>query len=300
MDSVKRVLVYGDAIVDRYDIVTPLKPSAEAPVLVCRQESTSYRPGGAANVAVNVASMGPVVTLLSYGSDDADHDVWLADELEGVMLFQQIYGRASALKTRIVDAHFRQLLRIDDEATNLPEVTAQYLLDFALNYISNFDVICISDYAKGCADHDMLRKLIYLAEKHDKYVVVNSKPSNIHQLVGASLIVVNFSEAVEALNLLGNPQDESWKLAPAGVALGLSSRLDDTPILLTKGEEGMWLADESVHHTYAHPVQVADITGAGDTVVATIAAHGCHTPEVLKLAARNAASVVTKQGVATP
>jgi rfaE bifunctional protein kinase chain/domain len=300
----KRVLVYGDAMVDRYEIVTPTKVSAEAPVLVCRQvDKPIYRPGGAANVAMNLRALGATVTLLSYASAAEDHDKWLVEELEkDGIVFMAHHGHATPLKTRIVDHDYKQLLRLDREDSNIDPEIARHMLVFIERYIQDFDVLCISDYDKGLATHGHLRKAIDIAKANKVYTICNIKPDNIWLSEYSDLVVLNFGEAVASLTVMSAKGDEPRGLSLQAVGLALQERLDGPDILITSGEKGMYLFKPNgvFHHIKAYPVQVADITGAGDTVVATIAAHGQHTLGVLDLAAKNAAEVVTKQGVATP
>ncbi len=291
----RRVLVVGDVMLDRYWFGAVERISPEAPVPVLHVQREQDRLGGAANVALNVKTLGGQVTLLSMlGQDEA------AQRLQD-LLHQQgiatVLGQDTRLQTIVklrVIGRNQQLLRIDFEQEPGHEVLAQMLADFERE-LPQHDVVLFSDYGKGGLAH--IPRMIELARAAGKPVLVDPKGSDYARYAGASLITPNRSELMQ---VVGNWQDEAELERKAQ---GLRERLGLQALLLTRSEEGMSLFEpDRVSHVKAQVREVADVTGAGDTVIATMALMlACGQPlrQAMEIANRAGGLVVAKFGTAT-
>ncbi len=291
-----RVLVVGDLILDRYWKGDTHRISPEAPVPVVAVRAVDEFLGGAANVAANIASIGGNVTLIGAVGNDADgatiRDVSSSKGVEPD--FVVLEGLSTIVKLRVVSQQ-QQLVRIDFEPPELPSVGPE-ILDRVRTHLADNQVLMISDYAKGSAA--CAPELISLARAAGKTVVVDPKNIDFSIYSGASLLTPNLSEFVRAAGPCGS----------LGVlksrALELINDLGLGAILITRGAEGMTLVEASGDcvHLDAHGHEVFDVTGAGDTVCAVVAAclsGGGKLPEAIQLANTAAGLVVSKFGTAT-
>ncbi|MGB6489758.1 MAG: D-glycero-beta-D-manno-heptose-7-phosphate kinase [Steroidobacteraceae bacterium] len=290
-----RVLVVGDAMLDRYLFGEVERISPEAPVPVVRVTREEHRLGGAANVALNVKSLGPRVALITVVGDDEP-----ARKLEGLLKTQAvevILGRDPQLFTCVklrVIGRAQQLVRVDFENQPDHEVLADMLSDFA-RVLPQYDAVLFSDYGKGGLTH--IPRMIEMARGAGKPVLVDPKGEDYSRYAGATVITPNRSELAQVVG--------SWKtdaqLEERAQRLRESNRLD--AVLLTRSEEGMSLFDGSGHlHVPAQAREVFDVTGAGDTVIATLAAMlacGMTLREAMPIANRAGGIVVGKFGTAT-
>lgn len=291
-----RVLVVGDAMLDRYWYGGVERISPEAPVPVVAVNSSEERPGGAANVASNVTALGAHCTLLAVTGDDID-----ADSLTAILKSQGIQPELlrdklvnTTVKLRVVSQQ-QQLIRIDFEAPASKD-TRKKLLDDYLNRLNEFDVVILSDYGKGGLGD--IREMIYAANKNNVPLVIDPKGDDYTPYKGATLITPNRNEFEL---VAGRYQDEAELVEKAK---GLVVQLELEAILVTRSEEGMSLIDRSgnVVHMPARAREVFDVTGAGDTVIATIAtayAAAAEPADALHLANIAAGIVVGKLGSAT-
>ena len=259
------VLVVGDVMLDRYWHGGTSRISPEAPVPVVKVEQIEDRPGGAANVALNIAALGAPASLVGVTGDDEAADS-LANSLRGAgvrALFQRIAHQPTIVKLRVMSRH-QQLLRIDFEepfATDALALSAQ--VDELLEGIK---VLVLSDYGKGALkNHQML---IQAAKARNIPVLADPKGKDFSIYRGASLITPNLSE-FEAI--VGGCADEH-ELVTKGAAL--MADLDLGALLVTRGEHGMTLLrpGHPAMHLPARAREVFDVTGAGDTVISTLAA----------------------------
>lgn len=290
-----RVLVVGDAMLDRYLFGEVERISPEAPVPVVRVTREEHRLGGAANVALNVKSLGPGVALITVVGDDEP-----ARKLEGLLKTQAvevILGRDPQLFTCVklrVIGRAQQLVRVDFENQPDHEVLADMLSDFA-RVLPQYDAVLFSDYGKGGLTH--IPRMIEQARVAGKPVLVDPKGEDYSRYAGATVITPNRSELAQVVG--------SWKtdaqLEERAQRLRESNRLD--AVLLTRSEDGMSLFDGSGHlHVPAQAREVFDVTGAGDTVIATLAAMlacGMTLREAMPIANRAGGIVVGKFGTAT-
>jgi D-beta-D-heptose 7-phosphate kinase/D-beta-D-heptose 1-phosphate adenosyltransferase len=265
------VLVVGDVMLDRYWWGSVKRISPEAPVPVVDLQKSSFAPGGAANVAVNIAGLGAKPLLVGITGTDADAGT-LCDLLDGSGVAPRSIHRSATrpttVKTRIV-AHNQQVVRVDQETTaslSADEEAAVWGLIEA--DLPAADVVLISDYAKGLLSETFTKRLIASAAAAGKRVIVDPKGKDYSRYTGAALLTPNRREAAEACNL---PDHHPDLVHTAGERLMNELQLEMA--LITEGEEGMTLFRKGSEplHLAAAAHEVYDVTGAGDTVIACLA-----------------------------
>jgi len=298
----RRVLVVGDVMMDEYVWGNVRRISPEAPVMVVEVERDSYNPGGAANVVNNIQALGGFSSMIGVvGDDDAGRRLAsrLAEigvDVSGIVADN---SRPTTRKTRII-AHSQQVVRVDRESRRkLPRHVTKELAIRLADGMASADIIVFSDYDKGIAVREVTQVVLDLARKHRKRVLVNPKPRNIKQFKSASVISLNQAEAESAT---GMPIADERSLHRA--ARRLLTSLQPEKLLITRGPLGMSLFDMNaeVETVPAHPVEVYDVAGAGDTVVGVLAlalAAGATMLEAAVLANCAGGAVVRKVGVAT-
>lgn len=292
--AARRVLVVGDVMLDRYWFGAVDRISPEAPVPVVRVTSEQDRLGGAANVALNVTTLGARATLLSMvGSDDAARSLRRLLAERGVDI---VLGEDPQLQTIVklrVIGRSQQLLRVDFEREPAHEVLAQMLSDFE-QALPHHDVVLFSDYGKGGLAH--IPRMIELARQAGKPVLVDPKGSDYARYAGATLITPNRAELAQVVGAWPDEATLVQRAESLRATLGLQA------VLLTRSEEGMTLFDAAGHwHEPAQAREVYDVTGAGDTVIATVGAMlaaGLSMRDAMTLANRAGGIVVGKFGTA--
>jgi rfaE bifunctional protein kinase chain/domain len=289
-----KVLVVGDVMLDRYWFGNVDRISPEAPVPIAKISKIEDRPGGAANVARNIASLGGNVTLLSVVGEDEPALV-----LENLLLTEQVntvFKKDSTISTIVklrVIAKNQQLIRIDFEEKPSHEILAEVLDNFA-EIIDQYQVVILSDYGKGGLSHTS--KMIEIAKTHNKIVLVDPKGSDYSKYQNATMITPNRSEMRDATGSWSSEQELLNK------ATELKQQLNLDYLLVTRSEEGMTLfADEAYNYpTFAQ--EVFDVSGAGDTVIGTLGlmlANNASIREAVEVANFAAGIVVAKLGTAT-
>lgn len=262
--SAARLLVVGDVMLDRYWFGDVSRISPEAPVPVVKVEKSEERPGGAANVARNAAALGAQVSLLSVVGDD-EAGVALGRLLEREKVRTSLHLDAAistTVKLRVIGRQ-QQLLRIDFETTPSHEVLRAKLAEFE-KLLSDCDVVILSDYGKGGLAH--IAEMIRLARAAGKRVLVDPKGDDYSKYAGATVITPNRSELREVVGRWGSDEDLAAR------ANRLRGELSLDALLVTRSEEGMTLfRDGAVFHEPARALEVYDVSGAGDTVIATLA-----------------------------
>ena len=260
-----RVLVLGDIMLDRYWTGPASRISPEAPVPVVRVEQITDRPGGAGNVALNVAALGSKVRLAGYTGDD-EMAGSLQDMLTGAgvdCVFTRLPGSATTTKLRVI-SRYQQLLRLDFEQ---PSTAACPSLAGDLSaLLEGCDVLVLSDYAKGALSDP--GPLIEIARERAIPVLVDPKGSDFGRYRGATLLTPNLQE----LETVVGPCTSEVELVARGGQL--MTDLDLDALLVTRGEHGMTLLrpGQEELHLPARAREVFDVTGAGDTVIAVLAA----------------------------
>jgi len=289
------MLVVGDVMLDRYWFGDVNRISPEAPVPIVRIDRREERLGGAANVARNSAALGVHTSLLGVvGQDEA------GDIVEKLLRDSQIDSYlnrdpqiSTIIKLRVIGRQ-QQLLRIDFEEAPSKEVLRDKLSQFHA-LLPNQDVIILSDYAKGSLVN--VQDMIASAMKLGKTVLVDPKGSNFMPYSGASILTPNRSELRQVVG--------DWKTEAelTEKAQNLRAQLNIEALLVTRSEEGMSLyTKDLVHHVSTMAREVFDVSGAGDTVIATLGAmlaSGKSLLESVEIANRAAGIVVGKLGTAT-
>jgi rfaE bifunctional protein kinase chain/domain len=269
--SCASILVVGDVMLDDYVSGTAARISPEAPVPVVSVSRRRYLPGGAANVAANVIALGSRVSLAGVTGVD-ESAVRLRHELDstGVNMDALVEdaGRRTTTKTRIT-AHGQQIVRFDQEDLSpLSESTAALLRARCADLLPRVDACVISDYAKGVVGDSFCRWLIGEAVKRRKPLVVDPKSRDLARYRGATVITPNLKETAAAT---GELIETSGDLE--GAVSFLLPDIAPSALLVTRGEDGMSLFElhRGVQHLPALRNEVADVTGAGDTVAAVLA-----------------------------
>ncbi|MCM2296914.1 D-glycero-beta-D-manno-heptose-7-phosphate kinase [Rhodoferax sp.] len=293
--SAARVLVVGDVMLDRYWYGAVDRISPEAPVPVVRVTREEERNGGAANVAFNVVTLGAQASLLTVvGEDEASHKLEALVAGTGI---QTYFGRDAQLKTTVklrVIGRQQQLLRLDFENTPESEVLASQTATF-LELLPSHQAVLFSDYGKGGLAH--VSDMIARAVKAGKPILIDPKGSDYSRYQHATVITPN---RIELQQVIGGWQDEPDLQVKVQ---NLRQQLGVQAVLLTRSEEGMTLFDaQGRMDVKAQAREVFDVTGAGDTVIATLAAlvaAGMSLREALPWANRAGGLVVGKFGTAT-
>jgi rfaE bifunctional protein kinase chain/domain len=289
-----KVLVVGDVMLDRYWFGDVDRISPEAPVPVVRIARSEERPGGAANVARNVASLGAKASLLSVvGADEAGRAIDRLVAADGVAAsLHHDPSLPTTVKLRVI-ARQQQLLRIDFETKPSQEVLAAKLKDFG-DRVRDADVVVLSDYGKGGLAH--IGSMIEQARAAGRKVLVDPKGEDWAKYRGATLVTPNRAELREVAGRWTSDADLAAR------ADKLRRELDLEALLVTRSEEGMSLfTAEGAVHIPAVAREVFDVSGAGDTVIATLAAlvaAGAPLADAMAIANQAAGVVVGKLGTA--
>lgn len=268
-----RVLVIGDLMVDQYLIGDALRISPEAPVPVVKVETTRHLLGGAGNVARNIAALGAKPTLVGVVGDDPQggslHDLLCQCGVQPRLLVSP--ERTTTVKTRVM-ARNQQMLRMDQESSHALSMHEQAnLAEILATLVADYDTIVVSDYGKGVVTKSLLPEILRIAKLHQSSpkILVDPKPQNKDCYGGAYLLTPNTKETSEASGLPTGSRDEILR---AGYALRQTFGAEH--LLTTLGADGMALfsaEDDTVWHIPTTARQVFDVTGAGDTVIATTA-----------------------------
>jgi D-beta-D-heptose 7-phosphate kinase/D-beta-D-heptose 1-phosphate adenosyltransferase len=300
--SKTKVLVVGDVMLDRYWWGDVGRISPEAPVPVVRLANTTLAAGGAANVAVNVAGLGAKPLLFGIVGKDKEADM-VREVLKeaGVTpeYLVEINDRPTTVKTRVI-AHSQQVARIDHEIdSDLDEASESLLTEKLVTLVEMADAIIVSDYAKGLLTDKLLTTLIAMAAGHEKNILVDPKGKSYAKYRGATMITPNRREAGEACNFYENSEN---MVDRAGTKL--LEDLDVSAVLITQGEAGMTLfrRENAPMHFTTSARNVYDVTGAGDTVIATLATSlgaGADLETATRLANVAAGLVVEKVGTSS-
>jgi D-glycero-beta-D-manno-heptose-7-phosphate kinase len=290
-----RILVVGDVMLDRYWYGAVERISPEAPVPVVKILREEERLGGSANVAFNVTSLGAHASLLSVvGEDPASHS------LERLILqtgIEPFLGRDAELKTTVklrIIGRQQQLIRADFEALPKTEILASQTRQFG-ELIASQHAVLFSDYGKGGLAH--IQDMIGLAKLHRLPILIDPKGSDYSRYQNATVITPNRSELQDVVGPWSSEAELESK------AQKLRHELNLEAVLVTRSEEGMSLFDrEGSCHVKAQALEVFDVTGAGDTVIATLScllASGLTLRQALPWANRAGGLVVGKFGTAT-
>jgi rfaE bifunctional protein kinase chain/domain len=296
------VLVIGDLMVDHYvwGTATRLSPEAPVPIVNVKKETTTL--GGAGNVVQNLVALGAHVAVAGViGNDASGRELIEILQQEGVKTNAIIRDafRPTTVKTRVL-AGSHQLVRVDREVTDpvSPEVEEELVLALRAN-IEGADIVIFSDYNKGLFAPELTQRMISIATEHQKKVVIDPKGLNYGKYKGAYIIKPNRKELAEA----SKTEKISNITELRNAAKTIFEQTETTYLIVTLSEEGMAIVTErSSKLLPVKATEVFDVTGAGDTVIATIAyfvAAGLSVEEACELANHAAAIVIRHIGSAT-
>jgi len=296
------ILVIGDLMIDHYIHGKASRLSPEAPVPVVNLRSENFTLGGAGNVVQNLVSLGADVAVSGAAGNDAAavqmFEILDAEGINTANIFKD-ESRHTTIKTRImVDGH--QLARLDKESTNSLSVSAENdLMEHLSELIRNADVVVLSDYNKGFLSPTLTRQIIHVSNNLGKKVIIDPKGNNYLKYSGAYIIKPNRSELAVAAKLENVDSVEALQVA----ANIIVEQTDVDFLIVTLSEEGMMIFNKN--EATALPVkatEVYDVTGAGDTVLATISyfiALGLDVVDACEIANHAAAIVIRQVGSAT-
>jgi rfaE bifunctional protein kinase chain/domain len=295
------VLVVGDAMVDKFIVGRVTRISPEAPVPVVAFDHDMYRIGGAANVASNVVALGGQATLVAVtGRDDGASTLAQACREAGIA--PSLVGdgsRPTTTKMRVVTDRNQQVARIDYESDSevSSEIEERIIAEIA-KHVSRCSAIVVSDYMKGCVTRRVMQTLVTAGADRGTPVLVDPKIAHLDYYRGATIVTPNHHEAEAATHRRVRSEDEARDAARV-----FRERAGCRDVLMTRGDQGIWLLSSELEgYLPATAREVADVTGAGDTVIATLAvalASGATTTEAARVANEAAGIVVGKFGPAT-
>jgi len=299
--SKARIAVIGDLMLDRYIFGTVSRFSPEAPVPILDIHRDELRLGGAANVANNIHTLSATALLIGVVGDDSKgirvrkmlEDIGLSNE--GIITDPD---RPTTIKTRVIAAS-QQMLRVDHEMKHyLSSESEEKVFSFLESHCDNLDGIIFEDYNKGVLSPKLIRRITALAQSKGIPIFVDPKHDNFFEYKKATIFKPNRKEMEDAL---GIRFDKDEKLHAAGFKL--LEMLDAENILLTLSDKGMLLFERGGKEPFSIPTraqQVADVSGAGDTVIATLAvakACGATVREAAMMANRAAGIVIEELGI---
>jgi rfaE bifunctional protein kinase chain/domain len=295
-----KIVVIGDVMIDHYmkGIFERVSPEAPVPIVDVKSEYTTL--GGAGNVLENLLALGVKAELLTIiGDDETGTEFCSLLEKQHISLQNIIKekGRQTTKKSRVmVSSH--QMMRIDKE-TKMPisASSEKALIEKLSLIIADVDLILLSDYAKGVLSNNLISEIVSLAKKHNKITLVDPKGKNYEKYRGVNIIKPNKKECIEASNI----QIESNEDLIRAIHKIKDITQCDT-VIVTLSEDGMMIYEKEIHHIPTKATAVYDVTGAGDTVLATIGtgiAAGLSIEDACVLANHAAAIVITKVGSAT-
>ena len=291
-----KILVVGNVMLDRYwyGEVNRISPEAPVPIVKVEAGRSKETPGGAANVAMNAAALKASVALLSVvGEDEPGRKLAELLEKAGVNAYLRRDAEVSTtVKLRVIGGH-QQMLRVDFETAPSHEVLLDKLADFG-HMIADRNVIILSDYGKGGLTH--IAQMIEVARARGKTVLVDPKGEDYSRYRGATIVTPNRSELQKVVGGWKSEEELTAKAQDLREKLGLVA------LLLTRSEEGMTLYEENkTSHEPARAREVFDVSGAGDTVIATLGVMlGAGVPlrDAVRVANQAAGIVVGKLGTA--
>lgn len=291
--SKARVLVVGDVMLDQYWRGDTRRISPEAPVPVVKVLHNDVVAGGCANVAMNASALGAQVGIVGLiGEDEAGDQLDALLVTAGISPYWVRSERVTTIRKLRVMSRQQQLIRLDFEQTPDPSIAEGVLLKVA-QYLPEYDILVISDYAKGTLV--AVQEMIQLAKQLGKPVFIDPKGTDFNRYRGATLIKPNLSEFQA---IVGQVHSDA-SIAQAGT--DLLTRLELSALLVTRSEAGMTLitVDQPAQHLPTQALEVFDVTGAGDTAMATLAvsvASGLTLPAAVRLANAASGLVVKKLG----
>ena len=295
------VLVIGDAMVDKFIVGRVSRISPEAPVPVVAFDHDLHRMGGAANVASNIVALGGQATIVAVtGRDEAAATLTEACREAGIApSLVSDASRGTTTKVRVVTDRNQQVARIDYEVDDeiAGDIESRVIAEIG-KHAPRAAAIVVSDYLKGCVTRQVVQTALAAAARHGVPLLVDPKIPHLPYYAGASVVTPNHHEAEAATGVRVRSEDDARRAARL-----FRERAGCRDVVMTRGDQGIWLLSDRVEgHLPAAAREVADVTGAGDTVVATLAlalAAGASLAEAARLANEAAGIVVGKFGPST-
>jgi rfaE bifunctional protein kinase chain/domain len=299
----KQIAIVGDVMLDKYVYGEVSRISPEAPVQVVDVKSAEYKLGGAANVANNIKTLDAEPVLIGIIGDDIDGDIFLETmrkqnlNIKGILKDE---SRPTTSKTRVI-AHSQHILRIDSEVKqNIIGKVANNLIKFFVSNMDDFDSVILQDYNKGILTKEIIGKIISLCREAKKKIYVDPKFDNFFEFKNVTVFKPNRKEVQDALGVRIDGDDSA-----ADIGKKLIELMKCEWLVLTRGEKGMMLFDKEngkivVHNIPTKAIRVADVSGAGDTVISTLAvsiAGGANIGEAIILANHAAGLVCEEVGI---
>lgn len=293
--AASHILVVGDVMLDRYWFGDTARISPEAPIPVVKVNSTDHRPGGAANVALNIAALGGNATLFGITGNDEAATI-LEEQLNASNvkpILHKINHSQTIIKLRVISRQ-QQLLRLDFEETSALRCD-DLLIEQFKKHLTNANLVILSDYRKGTLANP--QTFIQAALNANVPIVIDPKSNDFSIYQGATIITPNMKEFETVAGTCHSEQEMVSK------GRALLSQYNITALLITRGEDGMTLIQQDrTIHLPAYAREIADVTGAGDTVIGTLGAAvaaGCELPAAMMIANAAASIAVGKLGAAT-
>ena len=297
----KKILVIGDVMLDKYIWGKVERISPEAPVPIVAVSKETFVPGGAANTAANITALGGDAYIVGICGADEARDILLRElklrsiKVDGIVEHR---SKPTTQKVRVI-GQSQQLLRFDYEKNDgLHPAFAAQVIEQARDLIPQMSVVVVSDYAKGMVSPELMQMLIADCARRNIPLIVDPKPKHAHLYRGAFLLTPN---TAEALTIAGIEGDDAESIVAAAKKIRENLQAN---VIITRGEKGMLLYEGS-HETFSIPTkakEVYDVSGAGDTVVATLAlaiASGASLKDAAILANHAAGITVGKIGTST-
>jgi D-glycero-beta-D-manno-heptose-7-phosphate kinase len=268
--SSKRIAIIGDIMLDKYIFGHVSRISPEYPVPVVDVSHEDYRLGGAANVALNTLSLGAETILIGITGEDSNREILLdlfrkrGLSVDGIVSDS---SRPTTCKTRVLSQN-HHIVRVDVEKRHeLDEKTAEAVFALTVSRLSSLDAIVLEDYNKGLLSEVLIARIIAEAKKHRVPVLVDPKHRNFFAFRGCSLFKPNLSEMAASLGIVLQNEDEEVEKA----CLMLQEKIQAEALVVTRSEKGMTVFDGTFTHIAATSLDVADVSGAGDTVIGLLA-----------------------------
>lgn len=298
-----KIAVVGDVMLDKYVYGEVSRISPEAPVQVVDTRSTDYKLGGASNVANNVKTLGAEPVLIGVIGDDLDGDIFLETMKKQKLTTKGIFRdteRPTTSKTRII-AHSQHILRIDSEVKKtIIGKLANDIVKFFNQHLDSFEAVILQDYNKGVLSKPVIEKIITSSRRAGKPVFVDPKFDNFFEYKNVTVFKPNRKEIQDVMGIRIDGDDSAFDIGRK-----LIEMINCEWLILTRGEKGMMLFDRNkrkiiVHNIPTKAIRVADVSGAGDTVISTLAvaiSGGAKIEEAIVIANHAAGLVCEEVGI---
>jgi rfaE bifunctional protein kinase chain/domain len=299
----RKIAIIGDVMLDKYVYGDVSRISPEAPVQVVDIKSTEFKLGGAANVANNIKSLDAEPVLIGVIGDDIDGDYFLETMKKENLITKGIFKdttRPTTTKTRVI-AHSQHIIRIDSERKlDLMGKAGRDILKFIKNNLDEFDSVILQDYNKGVLSKDAIQSIISICKEKNKPVYVDPKFDNFFEYKNVTIFKPNRKEIQDVLGIRIDGDDSAYDAGRKLIDI-----INCEWLVITRGEKGMLLFDKMkgkhvVYNIPTHAIKVADVSGAGDTVISTLAvalSGGASIKEAILLANHAAGLVCEEVGI---